>query len=498
MATTAERESQTLALGGAMVTPWNVSGGAVFPTGSSTPRTLADWMVLLANVSSPTGIYAQEDAGFIYFAHRGLPSVYPENTLDAYRRSVAAGAQFIECDTYLLRDGSLGIMHDATVDRTTTSSGNTADFSSMQWDGLVVDASDLLGTTVQADTRPPFLAEVLAEFGNKVLIGPEAKNIGSGAAIVSLLQRYGIAKDMAIVQSFTESELSAAITAGYPTMMLYGTYAGSPTPAALAATGYRWIGVASATSTAQMDALRAAGLKVSVYALNDRTSIAAVASHCDGVFTDDEIYVRGIARLTADPFDLQTWYHGHQASSSSGGNGGRGEFYSSDYWGMDLDAGNTWGGSLMGWASPLGGAETCPSVVIDYKVKFESAFAADRFSWVSITNLDTPITTDTNAAQGVGYMFAIRKTGALQIYETSGSGGGGAVEIAVNTAGAVPLSDGDEATMRITVTPTQLTFARLDGTPYSCTVADVTSRNAYLHMGVKGVFAKYRDVAVTI
>ena len=43
--TVAERESATLALGGATVT--NVSGGVVFPTGSDTPRTLADWMATL-------------------------------------------------------------------------------------------------------------------------------------------------------------------------------------------------------------------------------------------------------------------------------------------------------------------------------------------------------------------------------------------------------------------------------------------------------------------
>ena len=57
------------------------------------------------------------------FAHRGFSSQYPENTMIAFRRALEAGADGIEFDARLTRDGKIVIMHDATVDRTTNGHG---------------------------------------------------------------------------------------------------------------------------------------------------------------------------------------------------------------------------------------------------------------------------------------------------------------------------------------------------------------------------------------
>ena len=45
--------------------------------------------------------------------HRGMPSEYAENTLMSVRGAYQAGADVIECDIYLSRDGELYINHDA-------------------------------------------------------------------------------------------------------------------------------------------------------------------------------------------------------------------------------------------------------------------------------------------------------------------------------------------------------------------------------------------------
>lgn len=60
-------------------------------------------------------------------AHRGgiVPGV-PENTLAAYRRAIAHGAEAIEIDLRTTRDGQIVIMHDETVDRTTNGHGKVA------------------------------------------------------------------------------------------------------------------------------------------------------------------------------------------------------------------------------------------------------------------------------------------------------------------------------------------------------------------------------------
>ncbi len=62
-------------------------------------------------------------AGFQVIAHRGGSGLGPENTLAAFRRSEAAGADVLEMDVRTTADGHLVVLHDATVDRTTGGRG---------------------------------------------------------------------------------------------------------------------------------------------------------------------------------------------------------------------------------------------------------------------------------------------------------------------------------------------------------------------------------------
>lgn len=50
-------------------------------------------------------------------AHRGFSARYPENTLDAYRAAIAAGADLIETDARLAADGVVVVSHDPTLVR---------------------------------------------------------------------------------------------------------------------------------------------------------------------------------------------------------------------------------------------------------------------------------------------------------------------------------------------------------------------------------------------
>ncbi|AZR74246.1 hypothetical protein BBF96_13060 [Anoxybacter fermentans] len=56
-------------------------------------------------------------------AHRGASGVAPENTLAAFRRAVQEGADGIEFDVHLTKDGEIVICHDETVDRTSNGMG---------------------------------------------------------------------------------------------------------------------------------------------------------------------------------------------------------------------------------------------------------------------------------------------------------------------------------------------------------------------------------------
>lgn len=57
-------------------------------------------------------------------AHRGVPSLAPENTVEGMREAASAGADAVECDVYVTSDGHLLINHNGTTGGYTTSNDN--------------------------------------------------------------------------------------------------------------------------------------------------------------------------------------------------------------------------------------------------------------------------------------------------------------------------------------------------------------------------------------
>ncbi len=91
-------------------------------------------------------------------AHRGSRSRAPENTLAAFRRAREDGALWVETDVKLTQDGVPVLMHDDTLDRTTSGHGPVAD---MPWtDMQAVDAGSWFGAPF-AGERVPRLGDAL-------------------------------------------------------------------------------------------------------------------------------------------------------------------------------------------------------------------------------------------------------------------------------------------------------------------------------------------------
>lgn len=64
-----------------------------------------------------------------WVAHRGAGRLAPENTLAAFRLGASFGFRMFECDVKLSADGVPFLLHDATLDRTTTGRGAAGDHS---------------------------------------------------------------------------------------------------------------------------------------------------------------------------------------------------------------------------------------------------------------------------------------------------------------------------------------------------------------------------------
>lgn len=62
-------------------------------------------------------------------AHRGFSGVYPENTMLAFRKAIEIGADGIELDVHLSKDGQVMIIHDEALKRTTGLDGVISDYT---------------------------------------------------------------------------------------------------------------------------------------------------------------------------------------------------------------------------------------------------------------------------------------------------------------------------------------------------------------------------------
>jgi glycerophosphoryl diester phosphodiesterase len=92
-------------------------------------------------------------------AHRGASESHPENTRAALREAVRLGAQMIEFDVALTKDGQLVLMHDHTIDRTTNGKGPVSDRTLAELKQL--DAGSWKNAEFK-DERIPTLDEALA------------------------------------------------------------------------------------------------------------------------------------------------------------------------------------------------------------------------------------------------------------------------------------------------------------------------------------------------
>ncbi|WP_026314431.1 glycerophosphodiester phosphodiesterase [Heyndrickxia acidiproducens] len=131
------------------------------------------------------------------FAHRGSAGTHPENTMAAYREAERAGADGIEIDIQLSKDGQLVVIHDETVDRTTNGKGFVKDFTLNQLKKLEIkDPGHIAGHPLHI----PALEEVFDWLkSNQLLCNIELKTAKIAypsieEKVVSLIKAYHLEK----------------------------------------------------------------------------------------------------------------------------------------------------------------------------------------------------------------------------------------------------------------------------------------------------------------
>lgn len=139
-------------------------------------------------------------------AHRGSSGDVPEHTLAAYRLALEEGADALECDVRLTKDGHLVCVHDRRIDRTSTGTGvvstlELADLSELDWGAWHDTWEDYEDPEVPDRDRSQILTlrrllESVADAGRPVEIAIETKHPTRYAGLVErrlveLLEHFG-------------------------------------------------------------------------------------------------------------------------------------------------------------------------------------------------------------------------------------------------------------------------------------------------------------------
>ncbi|MCE5255750.1 MAG: glycerophosphodiester phosphodiesterase [Spirochaetaceae bacterium] len=176
--------------------------------------------------STTSEILAEFDRPLL-FAHRGISSLYPENTMASFRAACDAGIPGIELDVHLTKDGKLVVFHDDTTARI---GGSTEAFLRLEETDYAALASLDIGSWKGEEfsgERMPLLDDVLAEFGQRAYFDIEIKSKsteskGLEPLLAATIRKFGMER-RCIVSSFNPYALRwmKHIAPSLPTAIIY-------------------------------------------------------------------------------------------------------------------------------------------------------------------------------------------------------------------------------------------------------------------------------------
>lgn len=222
---------------------------------------------------------------FIIWAHRGASGHAPENTLVAFQKAMAMGADGIECDLRESREGDLVVFHDPTIKRLTGQAGRIVDLTLSELKRLDIGswfAPSFAGQTVLT------ASELIDAIPPPFQLNLEIK-AASPQKVVDLIQKKGIA-DRVIVSSF-DHILLKKVRSLHPTLPIGYLVDREPLKKILQeARRLEAVSIHLASKRVTPDLIEKAHkekLKVYVYTVNDPVQMASfIEMGVDGLFTN--------------------------------------------------------------------------------------------------------------------------------------------------------------------------------------------------------------------
>ncbi|NUT34593.1 MAG: hypothetical protein HOV79_16135 [Hamadaea sp.] len=218
---------------------------------------------------------------FMTIAHRGDPTVHRENTMPSFRSAVAKGANTLEFDLRLTRDGQIALLHDASLQRLWGVEAQLADLT----------LAELRAVDGQGYELPVF-AELIDEFDDVTFLVDLKTDDVVAPAVDALRKRPGaFERSIFVAARRGGREALIKLRQDEPDAIIGLDWTEeNPVPAELIDAmkpqyfGPRW----AVADAAEVPRMRAEGYRVWVGPLAEPAQVAdAVAYGVDGIVADD-------------------------------------------------------------------------------------------------------------------------------------------------------------------------------------------------------------------
>lgn len=229
-----------------------------------------------------------------WVAHRGAGKLAPENTLAAFRLGASHGFRAFECDVKLSADGVPFLLHDATLQRTTSGRGTAAE---RDWRELSrLDAGGWHSPGYAGE--PPASLDAIAAYvqANGFALNIEIKptpgaDEATGVAIGEyVLAHWAAGSVPPLLSSFQPAALEAArrVAPGLPRALLLDKLRPGWLDEALALGCVAVVAAHPLLDAAVIGGLQRAGLRSLAYTVNDAAEATRLrAAGIDGLITDE-------------------------------------------------------------------------------------------------------------------------------------------------------------------------------------------------------------------
>jgi len=185
-------------------------------------KTLA--IILICLLFTCGAVACKKDPKVIVMAHRGASADSPENTRIAIQKAVEYGADYSEIDVHQTGDGVIILLHDETLDRTTSGKGHIWDLT---WEKIRnLDAGAWFGDEFQGEPVPRLVDIIRFSTGRiklnvEIKISREEPDIVS--KVVDIIQKNDF-KDDCVVTSFDRKTVAKVkeIDPGIKTGFIFG------------------------------------------------------------------------------------------------------------------------------------------------------------------------------------------------------------------------------------------------------------------------------------